>query len=455
MNAVMGYGAIMGLLGLATLRWPGAAFGGVICLFGIEEWAQGSDPFFLRHHVLTNLAIGGLVMLGLAVQIFRRRLFSGSGRKLTAWVCLLFAYALVSALWAPRVDLSLNEWAVNWPYLVLEIILAPMLLCRLEDFRDGIATIAILGTALTVLLLYTVKWEYRYIVFAVHGGEVIHGNPLVPAQLAGCTALSALFLKPRRLGWLGMAKWAAVAFCLLLMVRTGSRGQVIGGFLALALAWPAAFRMKSAGSFLALLLGLAFIVGGGFLAYDAYWNTFANRGVGRRWEGGEIGKDISGRLDSAFVLLSHWADDPAAIFVGLGNSASYDPRILGIYPHFVPLEILGEEGLIGFFLFLWIMVLAFRCIRQGFALVKADDRLRGVFGTVYGMFVYSFILSLKQGSMLGTVLLFTFAILLSRFQAVAAREEGALARKKHGLDRPCPAGSPLFGSASAPTPGQA
>jgi hypothetical protein len=425
MTSIIVYGLILGLLGLATLRRPGVAFGGVICMFGLEEWAQGSNPVFLRYHALTNLAIGVFVLAGLAIQLLRRNLFSGAGLKLTFWVILLFLYAFVSVMWAPREDLSLSEWEKNWAYLVTEIILAPMLLCRMADFRDGLATIALLGTVLTFLLLYTVKWEYRYIVFAVRGDEVIHGNPLVPAQVAGCAAFSLIFLKMRRWGLLwSLLKWAIVAFCLLLMVRTGSRGQVIGAIITLAATWPVALRMKNARNYMAILLGMAFVVGICFEAYDSYWNTRENMGVGRRWEGGEIGRDISGRLDSAFILLDHWAKKPLAVFVGLGNSASFDPRIIGIYPHFVPLEILGEEGVLGFAMLLWILYLTARATRLAFKTVKDDDKLRALFGAFLAMFAYSFILSLKQGSMLGNSLLFTFAIILARFHGVIAMERG-------------------------------
>lgn len=442
MNSFIVYGLIMGVLGLATLRRPGTAFGGVVCMFAIEEWSQGSNPFFLRYHALTNLLIGVFVLLGLVAQFFRRNLFSGISLKLTLWIILLFAYAFMSVAWSPRPDLSMEVWGAHSAYVLTEIVLAPLLLCRQADFRDAMGTIAILGSVLTLLLLYTVKWEYRYIVFAYQGDNVIHGNPLVPAQVAGCALFAVLFAKPRRLRLIWpLVKWSIIGFCLLLMVRTGSRGQVLGAVIAMMAAWPVAVRMKNAGSYLSIVLGVAVVLGICYEAYESYWMTRENRGLADRWGGEGMGKDISGRLDSAFILLGHWADNPLAVFLGLGNSASYDPKILGIYPHFVPLEILGEEGLIGFGLFLWIMYLSLRNIRAGFKEISTDESLRRTFGTYFAIFVYLFILSLKQGNMLGNVLMFTFLIVMDRFKGATVIEKARPAvssRKRHSHERTLP-----------------
>lgn len=40
-------------------------------MFGIEQWAQGSHPFFVQHPSLTNYVIGFIVLLGLAKKVYR------------------------------------------------------------------------------------------------------------------------------------------------------------------------------------------------------------------------------------------------------------------------------------------------------------------------------------------------------------------------------------------------
>ena len=63
--------------------------------------------------------------------------------------------------------------------------------------------------------------------------------------------------------------------------------------------------------------------------------------------------DYSGRLEKSANLLHVWINEPGAILVGLGNSASTWSGLNGSYPHMVPVEILGEEGLIGAAFFKW------------------------------------------------------------------------------------------------------
>jgi hypothetical protein len=103
------------------------------------------------------------------------------------------------------------------------------------------------------------------------------------------------------------------------------------------------------------------------------------------------------------------------ILFGLGNSASYDPHIIGMYSHIVPLEVLAEEGIIGFGLFLSI-----RSINQAYKYVKNDQEYRGLLATISATFLFSFILSLKQGNMFGSLDLFMIAIILGKFEKIMA-----------------------------------
>ncbi|HNK51686.1 MAG TPA: hypothetical protein PKX75_21965, partial [Nitrospira sp.] len=67
-----------------------------------------------------------------------------------------------------------------------------------------------------------------------------------------------------------------------------------------------------------------------------------------RWSESKMVSDLDGRWEMAAKLLSAWwGEGPATIFGGLGNSAAFDPHIVGFYPHILPLEILAEEGVLG------------------------------------------------------------------------------------------------------------
>ena len=119
-------------------------------------------------------------------------------------------------------------------------------------------------------------------------------------------------------------------------------------------------------------------------------------------------------------MLDAWMDSPGTMLVGLGNSASYDPNItdctspVGCYPHNLWVEILTEEGIIGFAIYLalvlYVSVAAVRAISDQ----SVDEKHKSALKVLFAFMIFELILSLKQGSLLGTWRFFLFAILLDR-----------------------------------------
>ena len=106
------------------------------------------------------------------------------------------------------------------------------------------------------------------------------------------------------------------------------------------------------------------------------------------------------------------------MLIGLGNSASYDPRILGIYPHFVPLEVLAEEGLIGFGLYITILFCSMRSCLRCFRNIANEPRERLLLGGLVGLYMFTLLLSFKQGSLLGNLEVFMLSIILGRYERI-------------------------------------
>ena len=141
---------------------------------------------------------------------------------------------------------------------------------------------------------------------------------------------------------------------------------------------------------------------------------------------------MSDRLRQGLFLLELWFDSPQTIIFGLGNSASFDPRILGMYPHFVPLEILAEEGLAGFGLYLLILYHAMSSARRSFNALANAPKERSLLGALLALFLFTFLLSLKQGSMLLNLELFMFAIILGKYERILRQ---GLAPHEHNFGR--------------------
>lgn len=120
------------------------------------------------------------------------------------------------------------------------------------------------------------------------------------------------------------------------------------------------------------------------------------------------------RIGSAQQLFEYWSSsDPLHVLFGLGNSISYDPRILGGYPHVVPVEVLCEEGIVGALLFAACIGLSVHyAIKAG---LSSNGLTRQLFTTVLALMLYEFLLTLKQGSLLGSRTFLTLVSLPSSF----------------------------------------
>jgi hypothetical protein len=413
------YLAIAGGLFIALWRYPAVALAGVLCMFGLEQWGQATTPFFAQHHTATNYLIGGILVLGLLVQGAKKGFSLLAGYPLVGWLTLaLFLYAFASAQWASRSDISLDLWASRWPYLITIITLSPLLITQSRDLRIANIGLLAVGGLLTILLLFFVQWEYRRIVMG-HG----LGNPLAVSSMAGIVVLIAVLADPwpeSRL-WVPL-KWALIGLCLVLIVRSGSRGQLLGTILISIACWPISRRLADVKQFVILGLVVVFLGGAVSWAIQEYSSEQMYGARGSRWNEQAAQEDLSGRLNNAILLVRLAYASPETILIGLGNSASYDPRILGIYPHFVPLEVLAEEGLIGFGLYLAILFYSIRSCFRCFRRIVDEPRERLLLGGLVGLYMFTLLLSFKQGSLLGNLEFFMSSIILGRYERICSSD---------------------------------
>ncbi|MCS6325942.1 MAG: O-antigen ligase family protein [Nitrospira sp.] len=412
------YAAIVGGLFMALWRYPAVALAGVLCMFGLEQWGQATTTFFAQHQTATNLLIGGLLMLALTIQLFRKGFTMLAGYPLVGWLVLaLFVYAFASAQWAPRADISLDLWATRWPYVMTFIVLSPLLITTSQDLRAANVALLITGGTLTLLLLFFLKWENRLIVLG-HGV----GNPLAVSTMAGMVALIAILADPwpESKLWIPI-KWPLILVCISLVVRSASRGQLLGVLIVSVACLPISRRLHSMKQFVVLGLLVVFLAGVTSWAIEEFSSkqTYGNRES--RWSGEGAKEDVYGRLNNAIRLVQLAYESPETTLLGLGNSASYDPRILGIYPHFVPLEVLAEEGIIGFVLYVLILYSLLKSIVRSYRLAGDHQSDRLLLGGLIGLCMFTLLLSFKQGSLLGNLEFFMLAIILSRYEGILSK----------------------------------
>jgi hypothetical protein len=399
------------LLAVGTIRRPAVGFAAILCLFGLKQWGQNTSSLLAYDRTIVNFAVALIVVVG-AIGNWGKFIRRDQGQS-TVWllVLILYLYALVTVAWAPEIQTSLEQWSAALPYLLLIVVLAPLLI---DDFNDvkTIAnwTVAVGGGVCALALLFG-TWGTRGLLVRGDFIGTVQTNPLAIANLGGTVVVLALVTAARP------GRWYVRTFFLAMMpigtaviLRSDSRGQLVAAAVAALFGMMLVSRRRNFQGMIALGVGALVMTGIGFWIWE-------QQGIhSSRWTDSQSAEDIGGRIAMATSLLSIATSSfPTAMF-GAGNSSSF--HYIGIYPHIAPLEILAEEGLVGFALYAAACVLAARTILKlwrSSRLRQQDDLQYGV-SILAALFLFEWILTWKQASLLSSTYAFAYAIVLDRLR---------------------------------------
>ncbi len=415
-------------MGILVIFQPGAAVGALLCTYGLEQWAQSQSSFFYEHQIFTNAATGLLVALALTVRFMRgERILTPVTREY--WVMVaIYVWAAMSLIWTvyPEAQGSFFQFKKNLPYIILFGFLTPPLINNLRDLKSSFYLMVVVGVFLMTWMLFFTKWSDRQIILEQGAsiGSVVGntGSPLAVATLGGQVALIALLMNWRlddaRFWGKLILRFAVILLGVAITVRSGSRGQGFALLVTAAVFLPLSVRPRNLPAFLGMIVVGGVIAYGSYVAFETYSYT-------RTWTGGAFWKAFQqGRVNTTLELLGHWVDaGPFAWLIGLGSSASFDPNIVGFYPHMVFGEVLGELGLVGFVI-LWLCpIFGFLAIYRLWLYVKDFPEERGLVMGLGALFLFDIVLSFKQGSLLGSMTTFAFAAMLGRILWDFRRQE--------------------------------
>lgn len=408
------YWLVLASLIFLTLRRPYYAYCAFLCIFGLEQWGQLYVPLLRQVSYLSNILILIPIWVACALHINRSILpdigqFIGQRRA----IVFLYVYAGFSLLWTPSDLHGFELWAPVLPYILTGILVVPLCMQSTFDYQIANQRFILIGGGLMLLLAFVPQWGARAIIIA--GSKEQIGLPLALGELAGYVLITAsLYLGKERLSWVLFGLSALGS--LVVAIKSGSRGPLIFSVLTVMAVLPIALRggvIKKyvGGAFVGLILALVII------------EIFSAAGVYTdRWELDMILSDFSARMSGAVMLLEAALKSPFSMLFGLGNSASFSGSLLGMYPHMVPLEVLAEEGLVGAALWIFIFVSAIRQIRYVKTPLFDNVQDRRAFMTIFGCFLFSTLLSFKQGSLISFSIPFVFAALQERYLALKSYE---------------------------------
>ena len=416
------YALLLVLLAIGAWLRPPTAIAALVCLYGLKQLGEASHPWLAANAVFTNFAVAAIVALAVVRRVLQGKMTTNRMPTIYWLILTFYAYALLSVAWTTARASALNMWGIDYAYMVLFIFVAPWLAATDAELRSAFGWLECAGGILVVAVLFTARWGDRGLL--VSSGTIFdETNPLAIADLAGVVAVTALFSVSARVRALTRGvRLSIVAVCAIAIVRSGSRGQLIAACVTILLMLPVAYPVNRLRTAASAFVAVAVVGGAIAWAVASYVQWYDDRWL----KSTELG-DVAGRWTMVRALLTAWSQTGMSVVFGIGNSGSFSPSIAGYYPHNVPLEILGEEGVLGFTLYValvaCVVVGAFRAMRY-----TGDDLAkRRLLAVTLGCFLFTLIVSLKQGNAIGSVTFFMFAMLTSRAatQISAAHMEAA------------------------------
>lgn len=414
------YAAILVASLFAVWRLPALAISIFICNQVLDFWGQMSSPLVAENPQFTNVAVALLVVLGVIRKLISNSLGTISFGWVTSLVLMLWVFAFLSISWSPVPTVAYEQWSLYWPYMLIVFLLCPLLVSGIGDLRIGLIGLLVLGTTLCVLVDLFVSWEDRFVV-SFWNPNVKFWNALAFAQMAGYVGIAACLLKWNKSRVFFLLRLISIGAALLLAAKSGSRGQFGLMILIPVVLLPLSQSKRNWRQHLAVIGLIVAFCSMSFFIFS-YFSVDQDR-----WGRERFDADVEGRLDMAKKVISVWWSaserDSMTFLIGLGNSASFSTDIVGFYPHLVPAEVLAEEGVIGALMLTSLFFLALQIGLKGIRLTVGSPEQRGVVSALFGMFLFAFLLSLKQGSLVNSsAQIFLFLILLDRAVRMLTRE---------------------------------
>jgi hypothetical protein len=405
-----------------------------ISVYVFEQWAQGNSAYFAVHSTFINLAFGALALYSLICVVLRGR-NPVAPLTPTMWaVMALFGLAAVSCMWSLDRSLSFFLFKYHLPYIVTFVGIVPLILQDRDDLRHAFMMTLGFGTLVGLMVLVgTHLHAWGRTVQVAEGAAVMHRSgrvitrlaPLAVAEFGGQLLIIAMLMNFRGVARIWQfLRWAIVPLGLILIYRSGSRGQLIAALLAIVMFLTFSRGTKQITGWIAASVSTLLIIGA------TAWTFLGYASGNARWDIDKMQTQFtSTRLQFSVKLLDYWVDSsPINWIFGLGSSSSYDNRILGGYCHVTVVEVLAELGFVGLIVLVTYGALVGRDIIRLYVMTKNSDVDRGVAVVISALFTFAVILSFKQGSLLTNTFLFSSGLMISRHAAimeVALRREHA------------------------------
>ena len=172
--------------------------------------------------------------------------------------------------WSPAFKQGIGEWGKYWPYMVLHAVSRSATHQTTHRFTARVEVPSVsLVRFLAILVDVFVRWDGRFVVSFYNPNEKFW-NALAFAQMAGYVTIAAVLLNHPKVGFGVLLKGVAIASSVILVVKSGTRGQFV-----LMAALPIVFLPMSRplGSYENVCVGCVLVIclaAASIFAYDSF-----------------------------------------------------------------------------------------------------------------------------------------------------------------------------------------
>jgi hypothetical protein len=405
-------GAIAGTL--YALWRPHWVFVLIVVMFPLKQLLQVSVPLVNSRPLIFNFTVGLLALFAVMTRFGRRvPLGAGYNNGATTFTICLYLLWWIGLLWTPAKHIVFDQIYTHLSYQFLLLIVLPLLVLDLKEFRRMTTGLMVIGTIIAILIMVNPRSSF-------YGGRLrldlgmlgyrTAGSPLSLAEMGGFMAIIAVLIVPTaKSGLYTFLRVAAFVSGLGLAIGSGSRGQVLAAGVVGVLFFPMARKLSNPRQFFASAIAFALVVGGLFLVF----NLFVASHNRERWDLTQMLQDTLLRFDMVGELAGAYMASPAHWLLGLGTGAYavISKDIYTTYCHNVIADAAFEHGIVGFTFFALATYFTFKYGRRMWQLHRDDPEMRSAATLLLAGAAYNLLMSVKQGSLAYPQPLFWFVVM--------------------------------------------
>lgn len=407
-----------------AVRLTPVALNLLVLFFPLEQVIQSASDLFRNSAAglrAANYIVGLVVVASVGTAIARdpqRIAGSRSAGQLLTWS--LYLWTLASCAWSPGASLALDSLSSTWPYLILFLVVAPLLINDLEELATSFRWALVAAVGMSAVMLISPEFTQRSgrLGLALDSSAVGgRSSPLAIGELGGlCLLLAAVAGGGGRNPVFTLFRLLAIAMGTTLTVLSGSRGQLIFAVAAVAIGIPISRPLKNVRNYFLAIGGVAVVLP--LILYVA--GVVADSGsadMAKRWGSAASESGSAVRTSNVLFLLNEYAQSPLYWIQGLGYYAFGATNPYGEpYTHVLFADALLEEGIVGAALLSAVLFSTSKAVIGLYRHSAGQPTQRRTLGTLVTLIVYQLLLANKQGNIGGSFVFFTLMIIACRLQ---------------------------------------